>query len=54
MVLGWLQIDPGEQAFLFGGIVCISISIITLITRIGKRALSQEPVNEKSLSQNQI
>lgn len=54
MVLGWLQIDPGEQAFLFGGIVCISISIVTLITRIGKRSLSQEPVNEKSLSQNQI
>lgn len=54
MVLGWLQIEPGEQAFLFGGIVCISISIITLITRIGKRSLSQEPVNEKPLSQNQI
>lgn len=51
IILGWLQIAPGEQAFLFGGIACVIISLVTLIARVGKRALNREPLETDSFSQ---
>ncbi|MFS1000942.1 MFS transporter [Enterococcus casseliflavus] len=53
IILSWLTINPGEQAFLFGGIACVIISLIVLVTNIGKRALNQAPLDKDSLSQVQ-
>lgn len=42
LFMKWLHINSGKPSYLFGGITCLLISFICLITKIGSRAITSK------------